>query len=124
MTQHTPTPWKATIARMRDDQPAFGFSIMAGAKLASVCSAGVYETNLRIYGLTPTPEDMKPKFYTAEELEANAKFIVRAVNSHDFLIEVCENALKFVTRHYSRIDGQNLKEELETVLAEAKGGQS
>jgi hypothetical protein len=76
-TKHTPTPWKSFV-NLRCATPLKGCYINAcgenAARIADVlsqCGVG-----------------------TQEECEANAAFIVRAVNSHDALVEALESLIR------------------------------
>lgn len=80
--EHTSLPWRVHIGRMADGQPIFGFKLMAGEKMHSICNAGCYEHEPFIVSPEMTHVDDRPKFYTAEEVEANAAFILHACNTY------------------------------------------
>jgi hypothetical protein len=90
--QHTPTPWK--IAK-------YGHVITEGMTgLDSVCTSGLGMSH-------------------SEEAKANTVFIVKAVNSHEELLEACKQARKFVSEHK---DGDTRY--LDSIIARAEGKES
>lgn len=79
-TEHSPTPYTASIARHAEGQPAFGFTIEAADdsdRWHPVASCGVYHRT-------------NNACYTPEELEANAAFIVKACNAHAAMVEALD----------------------------------
>lgn len=69
MAEHTPTPWQAD---MFNAQIVRGKTVIADVRMAMTRRYGV--------GLP-------------EELEANVKFIARACNAHDALVEALQEAM-------------------------------
>lgn len=82
--KHSPTPWRLELGRVLADSPVFGFGIFSDyrhpllprdMKMHSIASANLYEHCAYTGCFTP------------EEIEANATFIVKAVNAHEGLVE-------------------------------------
>lgn len=82
MTAHTPTPWIADLCSMG------GYDCMTDAwriKAGKLCIATL---DFSDYGqITCGPASVE----TMEQSEADATFIVRAVNSHDALVTAASN---------------------------------
>lgn len=74
-TQHTPTPWK-----LKTDDHLDGTSIYSNE---------IYITSLEG---DDNPHQQKLGFRPVEEQKANAAFIVRAVNSHEALLDALKTA--------------------------------
>lgn len=77
-TKHTPLPW--TLCRSTTDGQTVGFHF-AGGKHGS---------------RAPIIECRDFHMFTAEEMEANARLIDRAVHSHDQLVEALEKLTSFI----------------------------
>ena len=69
--KHTPIPWTAK-----------GYDVRAGGRMVAYT------------GPHHTPDDQYPKGCKLED-EANAEFIVKAVNCHDELVEALESLLGY-----------------------------
>lgn len=95
-TKHTPTPWQVTEGS-QSAHCCFGNSII-GSDCSPVC-------------------ETITSFSGQDELEkANAAFIVRAVNSHDTLVDALKNARIALSGPKSP-----LLERIDAALAQAKG---
>jgi hypothetical protein len=101
---HTPTPWTAK-----------GYDVRAGQAGRMIAYTGPHHT----------PDDQYPKGCKLED-EANAAFIVKAVNCHDELVEALENCLSAFETHY--VAGEKLSdiysariERARAAIAKAKG---
>lgn len=112
MSEHTPTPWRAKIARWKPDTEAFGFGIYSdyvhprlpiGIEMHSIAGGGIYE------------HSSFSACYTPEQIEANADFIVKCVNSHEALVAALRQ-LHDNNAEYGRInnlggyDNQDMKQ--------------
>ncbi len=89
--QHTPTPWQIEYQKIVDSQPSSGY-------------------NFNKIIAHPGHQD---------DWEANAKFIVRAVNSHEVLL----NALKFVLNNIGGnfTDRHGLREIVSRAITQVEG---
>ena len=78
MNKYTKGKVTAEVAKMRADQPAFGFTIRIEGKKPPICGLGVYQPDVA----TVSPEYRKicPEYFTPEEIEANANLISEAFN--------------------------------------------
>ena len=78
MGKYTKGKVTAEVAKMRADQPAFGFTIRIEGKKPPICGLGVYQPDVA----TVSPEYRKicPEYFTPEEIEANAALISEAFN--------------------------------------------
>jgi len=84
-THHTPTPWRTVVLKDKRHRMTV---IMAGGSFDKAVQVGCCYAN----------------HVSHEEAAANAAFIVRAVNSHDALVEALgptlnAKSLKLVTEH-------------------------
>lgn len=100
MAEHTPTPWRVDFARWTPDSPICGFGIRSGYshpnlpsdfKMAAIASANISERAAYTACFTP------------EEIEANAAFIVKAVNCHEMLVKTLEGIAEFCSGDASKI---------------------
>lgn len=102
-TKHTPTPWK--IGLDETFSPAkwdIGFNSIENGEQAGVGYAKV-----------------AARCYTKED----AAFIVRAVNSHEALLDAAKRAEKFISEEFPHLKGAayNMLGELRDAIAEAEG---
>ena len=91
---YTPTPWKVFEGKENEGK---------STSKAIVDQTGIVLANIWNRGTKP-----------AQQAKANAEFIVRAVNSHEELLEACKDALKFM-------DGTDVGRNLEEAIAKAEG---
>jgi hypothetical protein len=105
MTKHTPTPWIVTngVQIWRD-----GHSSLASPRICSLANAAQPVEQL-----------------TAEEMAANAAFIVRAVNAHEELVAAARALLDrlddITTDAFSKGGEAVEREALRAALAKAEG---
>lgn len=94
--KHTPTPWRT----------------VAGYGGINVIGANEYGVALvhQLVGLN------------APQTEANAEFIVRAVNCHDELLAACKAALGSFEKYETQFTSHPLFGELRAAIAKAEGG--
>jgi hypothetical protein len=102
MSKHTPTPWRVTEHERNDESIAL--CIHSDAMGMPICRLGGNISQINV--------------------EANAEFIVRAVNSHDKLVEAAERLLATLdahlkTPHLERLNSQ--MGQFRAALAMAKG---
>lgn len=97
-TKHTPTPYRAEISdRLSDSSDCWVIDSEAGSIAEMMCPADVEE--------------------------ATAKFIVRACNSHDDLVEAVKEAIAYFeeVEEYANYDCHTISEKLRATLAKATG---
>ena len=82
---------------------------------SSCCIAGGDKENY--FDVIHPPEMYE---YNKEIYAANAKFIVKAVNSHDELVEALKEAVNYIKGDF--IDADGIVEKLENALKNAEGG--
>jgi hypothetical protein len=108
MDKHTPTPWQYQWVRWMNDVDLKIVDHKTGRVLAILNK--------------PTP------FLTVDEQEANAEFIVRAVNAHDELVAALKQALTDIEFYCERAeenpDTDTTAIELRRVLAKAEGSKN
>jgi len=92
-TQHTPTPWKVGFKNPQTIESETGKDIAA---------CGAYRLSLK-------------------EAEANADFIVRAVNSHEALLEAAKQALKFINEKANGVYVDASQHLLEKAIQQTEG---
>jgi hypothetical protein len=103
-TQHTPTPWKVDGCAVTSD-------------VFNICT------------LDTTAKDMNENQIGMGELSANAAFIVRAVNTHEELLETLKTVVVYmdaqckVNGEFSTADapGYAMRRKVEQAIAKAEG---
>ena len=99
MAEHTPTPWRVEFLRWTPEAPICGFGIRSDYthpnlppdfRMCAIASANISERAAYTACFTP------------EEIEANAAFIVKAVNSHEALVSALEDARSFMVEMRAR----------------------
>ena len=83
--KHTPTPWIAKLGEYNFTGPENGRAIMDSTNGIRICDVDSKANQKR--------NDYK---CADPERDANAAFIVKAVNSHEALVEACQEALKII----------------------------
>ena len=93
MEKHTPIPWK-----LEKHNSGLGVRIY-------------HET--RLFG-----QDMQ---FIGSQGEANASFIVKAVNSHEALVEACKYALNWINEGHQKFDEIHTRMMIEEALKQSEG---
>ena len=100
---HTPKPWVIGKTRANDNQIEI-----------------VWESGTKFYNKKTVVCSVSPlSHYTQGNQEANAKHIVKCVNSHDALIEACKGAMGAIQRILDKHDPDSTEYELVGVLNDA-----
>jgi hypothetical protein len=104
-TEHTPTPWQLL------------FGGVASTPDWSIHPGATFKEAVERDAICHLPETTTK---TVEQVGANAKFIVRACNAHEAMLD----ALKGVTEHYAELinsgDAGNWDPEQEAVIIKAR----
>jgi len=103
VSKHTPTPWEARKYTAEGDYAIARVGYMPIAAMG--------------------PEEDRD----AEQVEADAEFIVRAVNSHDDLLEACKEVLRIRDCKLSAANGgwsdaADIWAKVDAAIAKAQGG--
>jgi len=112
---HTPGPWKLTLARMREGDPIFGFTITAEGKIPYLASAGVAEPH---HALIVSKEfrEMVTTGFSEEEVEANA----RLISASPELLSVLERLVLYFNTTPGPLP-RDLWQDASAVIDKAKG---
>ena len=127
--KHTPLPW--TVSDYYEEEAGPAIIGADGYPIADVEDTAIMEDWVNALGL---PDDHWAEYpgqayieRPMEEFQANAEFIVRAVNNHDALVHACEWLVSWLYMPdgvndppMSRIP-ENILECIEKALAKAKG---
>ena len=90
---HTPTPWYIEETTM----PSLGFDVCAGSRKND--EADNHKWIGSVHGGHGDNGKTAPGFPGDKEGQANAAFIVLAVNAHEELLQALREALKFIGQH-------------------------
>ncbi len=131
--KHTPLPW--TVSDYYEEEAGPAIIGADGYPIADVEDTAIMEDWVNALGL---PDDHWAEYpgqayieRPMEEFQANAEFIVRAVNNHEALLQTlrdAEDALKGMVYDFEHNTGENVDadinhtmETIEQALAKAKG---
>lgn len=101
MGEHTPTPWFVDLGRWTPDAPVCAFAIRSDYKAPNLPEGWQMH---HIAGANISERAAFTACFTPEQIEANAAFIVKAVNSHDALVKALE-PFAILADHYPTFDG-------------------
>ena len=112
MSNHTPTPWTVEFLRWTPESEAVGF------RIDSSYSVDHLPTGMRMHSIVNANCSEQPAYtacWTTEQIEANAAFIVRAVNAHDDLVAT----LQWLRDNYAAGRTLEINERIDSALAKA-----
>lgn len=111
MSNHSPTPWHVDVTYLGKDRQRTDFVIRSKAdSLPDGSRVAIISDGSHV--LDPKPN---------EAAAANATFIVRAVNSHEELLEALKDALRIVQAYRPQAERTISQSQAAIAKAEGKG---
>lgn len=106
---HTPLPWKLVTLDLSDEESVF----LPVGLVSAVTGATVVAYN---GGFAPDN-----RCWNGEEIKGNADLVLRAVNSHEALLEACKAALDVLLFTADRETQLQVADQLSAAIAKAEG---